>query len=162
MSGKILPLSRLQSIAQRLREGGKRLVLTNGCFDLLHVGHVRCLKEAKSLGDLLIVGVNSDDSVRRLKGEGRPLMPQEERAEILAALEAVDYVVIFEEDTAEKLVSALQPDLYVKGGTYTLQNLPEASAVTRYGGEVRILSLTPGFSTSELADRILARFGKKG
>jgi rfaE bifunctional protein nucleotidyltransferase chain/domain len=138
------------------------LVLTNGCFDLLHVGHIRCLKEAKSLGDLLIVGVNSDDSVRRLKGEGRPLMSQEERAEILAALEAVDYVVIFEEDTAEKLVSALQPDLYFKGGTYTLENLPEAQAVTRYGGEVRILSLTPGLSTSELADRILARFGKKG
>jgi len=145
-----------------LRQGGKRLVLTNGCFDLLHVGHVRYLKEAKSLGDLLIVGLNSDDSVRRLKGEGRPLMPLEERAEILAALEVVDYVVIFEEDTAEKLVSALRPDLYVKGGTYTLQNLPEASAVTRYGGEVRILSLTPGLSTSELADRILARFGKKG
>ena len=119
------------------------MVLTNGCFDLLHVGHIRCLKEAKSLGDLLIVGVNSDDSVRRLKGEGRPLMSQEERAEILAALEAVDYVVIFEEDTAEKLVSALQPDLYFKGGTYTLENLPEAQAVTRYGGEVRILSLTP-------------------
>lgn len=89
-------------------------------------------------------------------------MSQEERAEILAALEAVDYVVIFEEDTAEKLVSALQPDLYVKGGTYTLENLPEASAVTRYGGEVRILSLTPGLSTSELARRILTRLGRKG
>lgn len=138
------------------------MVLTNGCFDLLHVGHVRYLKEAKGLGDLLIVGVNSDDSVRRLKGEGRPLMSQEERAEILAALEAVDYVVIFEEDTAEKLVSALQPDLYVKGGTYTVQNLPEASAVARYGGEVRILSLTPGLSTSELARRILTRLGRKG
>jgi len=149
-------------MAQRLRQGGKRLVLTNGCFDLLHVGHIRYLKEAKSLGDLLIVGVNSDDSVRRLKGKGRPLMPQGERAEILAALEAVDYVVIFEEDTAEKLVSALQPDLYVKGGTYTLENLPEVKAVTRYGGEVRILSLTPGLSTSELAERILARLGKKG
>ncbi len=138
------------------------MVLTNGCFDLLHVGHVRYLKEARSLGDLLIVGLNSDDSVRRLKGEGRPLMPQEERAEILAALEAVDYVVIFEEDTAEKLVSALQPHLYVKGGTYTLQNLPEASAVAHYGGEVRILSLTPGLSTSQLADRIVARLEKKG
>jgi len=147
---------------QRLREGGKKLVLTNGCFDLLHVGHVRYLKEAKGLGDLLVVGVNSDDSARRLKGEGRPLIPQEERAEILAALEAVDYVVIFEEDTAEKLVSSLRPDLYVKGGTYMLRNLPEASAVTRYGGEVRILSLTPGLSTSELASRILARLGKKG
>jgi rfaE bifunctional protein nucleotidyltransferase chain/domain len=145
-----------------LREGGKRLVLTNGCFDILHVGHIRYLQEAKSLGDLLVVGVNSDDSVRRLKGEGRPLMTQEERAEIVAALEVVDYVVIFEEDTAEKLVSALRPDLYVKGGTYTLENLPEVKAVTRYGGEIRILPLTPGLSTSELVDRILARFGKRG
>lgn len=134
------------------------MVLTNGCFDLLPVGHIRCLKEAKSLGDLLIVGVNSDDSVRRLKEEGRPLMSQEERVEIV---EAVDYVVI-EEDTAERLVSALHPALYVKGSTYTLENLPEAQVVTRYGGKVRILSLTPGLSTSELADRIRARLGKKG
>lgn len=126
------------------------------------MGHVRYLQEAKSLGDILIVGVNSDDSVRRLKGEGRPLMPQEERAEIVAALEAVDYVVIFEEDTAERLVSTLKPDLYVKGGTYTLENLPEVKAVTRYGGKVRILPLTPGLSTSELVARILARLGKKG
>jgi rfaE bifunctional protein nucleotidyltransferase chain/domain len=144
----------------RLKGEGKRLVFTNGCFDLLHVGHVRSLAEAKGLGDVLIVGLNSDGSVRRLKGEGHPLVPQEERAEVLAALEAVDYVVIFEEETAERLLSLLQPHLYVKGGNYTLETLPEAPAVLRYGGEVRILSLTPGVSTSSLIDRLRAQ--KKG
>ena len=145
-----------------LKGEGKRLVFTNGCFDLLHVGHVCSLAEAKGLGDTLIVGLNSDGSVRRLKGEGHPLVPQEERAEVLAALEAVDYVVIFEEETAERLLSLLQPHLYVKGGNYTLDELPEAPAVLRYGGEVRILSLTPGVSTSNLIDRLRAQLKKGG
>jgi rfaE bifunctional protein nucleotidyltransferase chain/domain len=146
----------------RLKGEGKRLVFTNGCFDLLHVGHVRSLAEAKGLGDVLIVGLNSDGSVRRLKGEGHPLVPQEERAEVLAALEAVDYVVIFEEDTAERLLSLLQPHIYAKGGNYTLETLPEAPAVLRYGGEVRILSLTPGVSTSNLIDRLRTQLKKGG
>ncbi len=146
----------------RLKGEGKRLVFTNGCFDLLHVGHVRSLAEAKGLGDVLIVGLNSDGSVRRLKGEGHPLVPQEERAEVLAALEAVDYVVIFEEDTAERLLSLLQPHLYVKGGNYTLETLPEAPAVLCYGGEVRILFLAPGVSTSSLIDRLRAQLKKGG
>ncbi len=160
--GKVLSLEELAPIVEGLRGKGKRLVLTNGIFDLLHVGHLRSLREAKGLGDILIVGLNSDASTRRLKWEGRPIMPQEERAEILASLEPVDYVVVFEEDTAEGLISALRPHIYAKGGTYKLEDLPEGPAVARYGGEVRILSLTPGVSTSGLIERIRGGGGEEG
>ena len=133
----------------------RRVVLTNGHFDLLHVGHLRYLREAKALADILVVGLNSDASTRRLKGPGRPILPQEERAELLAALRCVDYVTIFEEDTAEELVQRLRPDVYVKGGDYAQgKALPEAKAVRAYGGEVRILALVPGRSTSALIERI--------
>jgi len=115
---KVLSLEELLPIRERLKAEGKTLVLTNGHFDLLHVGHVRCLQQAKRLGDVLVVGLNSDASTRALKGSGRPLVPQEERAEVLAALECVDYVVIFEERTAERLVAALKPEVYVKGGDW--------------------------------------------
>ena len=136
----------------RLREAGVRVVLTNGVFDLLHVGHLRYLQAARALGDCLIVGVNDDDGVRRLKGPTRPIVPAAERAELVAGLGCVDYVTIFGEDTAAELVRALQPDVYVKGGDYaapgstTGKPLPEAEVVTAAGGEVVIIPLVPGAS----------------
>ncbi|MBI2845387.1 MAG: D-glycero-beta-D-manno-heptose 1-phosphate adenylyltransferase [Chloroflexi bacterium] len=159
MSDKVLTLGQLLPLVEQAKAQGQRVVLTNGVFDLLHVGHVRYLKEAKSLGDFLIVGLNSDASAARLKGEGRPILPQEQRAEALSALECVDGVVIFEQDTAEELVVAIKPHIYVKGGDYTSDRLPEARVVTAYGGEVRILPLTPGISTSDILRRIVERLG---
>lgn len=159
MSDKVLTLGQLLPLVEQAKAQGQRVVLTNGVFDLLHVGHVRYLKEAKSLGDFLIVGLNSDASAARLKGEGRPILPQEQRAEALSALECVDGVVIFEQDTAEELVVAIKPHIYVKGGDYTSDRLPEARVVTAYGGEVRILPLTPGISTNDILRRIVERLG---
>lgn len=134
---------------------GKRLVFTNGVFDVLHAGHVRYLKEARLLGDMLIVGINSDASVRRLgKGPNRPVNPLEDRAEVLSALRFVDAVVPFEEDTPERLISVLQPDVHVKGGDYTVDKLPESRIVLGYGGEVVILPLLEGRSTSSTLKRL--------
>ena len=118
---------------------GNTIVFTNGCFDILHAGHVRYLNAAKALGDVLIVGLNNDESVRRLKGEGRPVNPSEDRAEVLAALRAVDHVVVFGEATAEELVRQLKPDIYVKGGDYSLETLPEAQIVGSYGGKTVLI-----------------------
>ena len=129
-------------------------MLTNGCFDLLHAGHVRSLEHAASLGDLLIVGINDDHSVRALKGSGRPLMAADERAELIAALSCVDLVTIFPEATAEALVSAVKPDVYVKGGDYDEAAIPEAVIVRGYGGRVVLTPLVPGRSTSSIVDRI--------
>ena len=159
---KVLSLEELLPIRERLKAEGKTLVLTNGHFDLLHVGHVRCLQQAKRLGDVLVVGLNSDASTRALKGSGRPLVPQEERAEVLAALECVDYVVIFEERTAERLVAALKPEVYVKGGDWTLGELPEAKVVSECGGWVEILPQVPGRSTTEIIQTILERYREGG
>lgn len=144
-----------------LSERGQRLVLTNGCFDLLHVGHVRYLQRARTLGDALAVGINSDRSARRIKGEGRPLTPEAERAEILAALECVDFVTIFDEGTATKLVQEVRPDVYVKGGDYPSDpahpDFPvEGHAVRSYGGSVSIVDYVPGHSTSGIL-RLLER-----
>ena len=149
---------------QRRQQGGERGVFTNGCFDLLHLGHVRYLQEARVLGDFLILGLNSDDGVRLLKGPGRPLMPENERAEILAALTCIDYVTIFAEPTAGALVEYLRPAIYVKGGDYALaggalevpdtSRLPEARVVQAYGGIVRLISYVPHHSTSELIEAI--------
>ncbi len=139
-----------------LRAAGKTVGFTNGCFDLLHVGHVRYLREARDQVDTLIVGVNGDESVRELKGPERPLVPEEERAEVVAALSAVDYVVLFRERTAERLVGLLRPDVYFKGADYSLDpgRLPEATVVVAYGGEVRLMPLNPGRSSSALIERI--------
>ncbi len=143
----------------RRQQAGERAVFTNGCFDLLHLGHVRYLQEARAQGDFLILALNSDASVRRLKGAGRPLVPEMERAEIMAALSCVDYVTIFSEATAEALVQLLQPAIYVKGGDYAganqqlqpdLQRLPEAPVVLAYGGTVRLIPYLAHHSTSEL------------
>jgi len=154
---QISHLSHLVELRVQWREANIRVVLTNGTFDLLHIGHVRYLEAARALGDILVVGINSDASVRGYKGQGRPVVPQDERAEIVAALRAVDYVTIFEEPTATHLVEALQPDIYVKGGDYAASGkpLPESEAVLSYGGEVRILPYVEGHSASELIQRVM-------
>jgi rfaE bifunctional protein nucleotidyltransferase chain/domain len=140
------------------RVTGKRIVLTNGVFDLLHTGHVRYLYEAKALGDLLIVGLNSDASTRALKGANRPIVPEQERAELLQALKPVNAVVPFDEPTAHALIQALKPDVYVKGGDYGDHEPPEAPAVRAYGGEVRIVQLVEGRSSTDLVAAIRERF----
>jgi D-beta-D-heptose 7-phosphate kinase/D-beta-D-heptose 1-phosphate adenosyltransferase len=153
---RVVSLEALVGLREQWRAEGKRLVLTNGTFDLLHVGHVRYLQAARELGDVLVVGINSDASVRGYKGPGRPVVPQDERAEIVAALRCVDYTTIFDEPTATHLAETLQPDIYAKGGDYApgSKPLPEAAAVERYGGEVRIIPFVEGHSASELIRRM--------
>jgi len=138
--------------------GAKRVVFTNGCFDLLHIGHIHCLKEAKKLGDLLIVGLNSDSSVRKIKGEKRPLVPQEERATILASVEMVDYVCIFDEDTPYHIISILQPDYIVKGGDWEPQEVVGKDIVEERGGRVVTVKVVEEKSTRGLIQKILERY----
>jgi rfaE bifunctional protein nucleotidyltransferase chain/domain len=145
-------------LAARLRAEGKRIVLANGCFDLLHVGHVRYLRDARGLGDVLFVGINGDAAVGRLKGPGRPLMPAAERIELLAALRVVDHVVVFDEDTADRLVSAIRPDVHAKGTDYTAESVPEAETVRRAGGRIAITGDPKDHSTRDLIGLIVARF----
>jgi rfaE bifunctional protein nucleotidyltransferase chain/domain len=153
---KILSWEGLPPWRAALRRRGKTLVVTNGCFDLLHPGHVTYLESARSQGDALLVGLNSDASVRELKGEGRPVNSQDDRAAVLAALESVDAVCIFTEKSAAHFLAAAQPDVYVKGGDYTLESLnqQERSIVERGGGKVVVLPLVPGKSTTELLRKI--------
>lgn len=146
----------LTAIVAEHRRAGRSIVFTNGCFDVLHPGHVRYLTQARALGDLLIVAVNSDGSVRRLKGPDRPVNPVEDRTALLAALECVDHVVVFEEDSPAKLIEAVRPDVYVKGGDYPPEMVPEAPLVRRLGGQVRTLGYVPDRSTSAIIDRIRA------
>lgn len=141
---------------QQLRAAGRRLVFTNGHFDLLHVGHLDYLEKARALGDALYVGLNGDASTRRLKGPGRPLVPAHERARLLAALAPVTAVIIFEDDTADALLRTLKPDIYVKGGDYAHKPLPERATVEAYGGVVALIDYLPGHSTSALIARIKA------
>ena len=136
------------------RQQGQRIVFTNGCFDILHRGHITYLNKAKSLGDILIVGLNTDESVRRLKGPRRPINSVEDRAQVLAALSCIDHIVSFGEDTPINLIWQLRPDVFVKGGDYTRETLPEASVVEMLGGEVHILSYLQDFSTTSIIDRI--------
>ena len=135
------------------KEKGRRVVLANGCFDLLHAGHVRYLEGARSLGDLLVVGINSDDQVTRLKGQGRPILPERDRAEIVASLEAVDLVTIFDEPTVTELLLAMRPDIHAKGTDYTEDTVPERDVVRSFGGRVRIVGDPKNHSTSELIRR---------
>jgi rfaE bifunctional protein nucleotidyltransferase chain/domain len=150
----------LRRIIEDLKTKGKRIVFTNGCFDLLHLGHIRYLEKAKSLGDILVVGVNSDRSVQSLKGIERPILPEEERAEILSGLECVDYVTIFDELTPLELISSLQPHILVKGGDWTKETTVGREEVERSGGEVVILPFVQGLSTSNIIETILKRFPK--
>jgi rfaE bifunctional protein nucleotidyltransferase chain/domain len=154
---RVVGRAELGPLLERARVDRARVVLTNGCFDLLHLGHLRSLEQARALGDLLVVGVNGDAGVRALKGPGRPLLPAAERAELVAGLAAVDWVVIFEEPTAEALLRLVRPDVYVKGGDYTAASLPEASAAAEVGATVRLVALHPGRSTSGLLRQIAER-----
>ena len=155
-ASKILTEIKLIGRCSALKRQGRSIVFTNGCFDLLHPGHVAYLEAARDLGDALIVAVNSDRSVRALKGHTRPISSEKDRARVLAALACVDLVTVFDDDTAERLLSVLQPDIYVKGGDYTETEPVEAGVVRAYGGNVRILPFTSGYSTSTLVGRILA------
>lgn len=157
--GERLSLDEAAARAAGWRAQGKRVVLANGCFDLLHVGHVRYLAAARALGDALVVAVNDDASVRRLKGAGRPLLPAAERAELVAALASVDAVVVFGDDTVEGVIGRLRPDVHAKGTDYTVATVPEREAVQRAGGRVAIAGDPKAHSTRDLIARILERFG---
>ncbi|HXV69152.1 MAG TPA: D-glycero-beta-D-manno-heptose 1-phosphate adenylyltransferase [Nitrospira sp.] len=155
MSTKVLPMEQLLPLLRSERGKGKRIVFTNGCFDLLHIGHTRYLQAARSLGDLLVVGVNTDDSVRGLeKASDRPIVPEAQRAEVLAALSCVDFVVLFAEPDPERLITAIQPDVLVKGGDWTPDTIVGREVVENRGGLVRTIPLVPGMSTTALVQRI--------
>jgi len=161
MKEKIKERKDLQRIIEDLKKNGKRIVFTNGCFDLLHVGHIRYLEKGKSFGDVLIVGVNSDQSVRILKGPKRPILPEGERAEILSGLGCVDYITLFDEPTPLELISFLQPHILVKGGDWTKETTVGKEVVERLGGEVVIIPFIEGSSTSNLIETILKRYEKR-
>jgi len=151
---KIVTRQQIQEITARLRNAGRKIVFTNGCFDILHIGHLELLEAARGRGDTLIVGLNSDNSVRRLKGSERPLNREADRARILAALETVDYVVIFEEDTPRQLIEAIIPDILVKGGDYNLDTIVGRDFVEAHGGTVIVFPLVQGKSTSDLIEKL--------
>ena len=150
---KVLPRDELTEILCQARESGKNVVFTNGCFDLLHAGHVEVLQKAKSFGDILVVAINSDASVKKLKGPARPLQNEEDRARIMAALACVDYVTIFEEETPAALISSFKPKILVKGGDYNSETIVGAKDVASWGGRVEIVPLVNGRSTTSLVDR---------
>jgi D-beta-D-heptose 7-phosphate kinase/D-beta-D-heptose 1-phosphate adenosyltransferase len=152
--GKVKDFSDILRIRARLGNRGMKLVFTNGCFDILHVGHVRYLCEARAMGDALMVAVNSDRSVRGLKGEGRPIIPERDRAEVLAALECVDYVLIFDDPTPQKMIDAIVPDVLVKGADWGLTEIVGRSTVENAGGTVRTIELTGGVSTTRIIEKV--------
>lgn len=156
---KIVSREHLKEQLQKLRQEGKAIVFTNGCFDILHVGHVRYLREAKKLGDVLVLALNSDASVRTIKGEKRPLVPEEERADIMASLACIDYVVIFSEPTPQELIEYLQPDILVKGGDWTEDAIAGADFVKAAGGRVVTIPLTVGKSTTNIVEKIRQVYG---
>ena len=150
----LIPRENIASFCDTLRAAKQRVVFTNGCFDILHAGHVRYLEQARALGDCLVLGLNSDASVRRLKGESRPVNAELDRAAVLSALRSVDFIVLFDEPTAEDLIEKVRPAVYAKGGDYTRETLPEAKIVEKYGGEVRFIDLVPGRSTTKIIEKI--------
>ena len=156
---KVLSRDALRERVAQWRRDGEQIVLANGCFDLLHVGHVRYLQSAKSLGGRLVVAVNSDASARKLKGEGRPLMPASERAEIIASLSGVDAVVIFEEPDVRSLIRELRPEVQAKGSDYTRDSVPERDEVLRYGGHVEIVGDSKSHSTTEFLSKVKTSSG---
>ena len=151
---KLLTRDKLVKISKELRESGKQIVTTNGCFDILHLGHISYLIEARRLGDVLIVGVNSDTSVKKLKGKNRPICPELIRAKQIAGLESVDYVTIFNEDTPEQLLALIKPAVHVKGGDYLPDSLPEKNVVESAGGKVVCVSLIEGYSSTNIIEKI--------
>jgi D-glycero-beta-D-manno-heptose 1-phosphate adenylyltransferase len=156
---RILDRNRLIARAAIARKYGSRIVFANGCFDILHVGHIRYLEGAKALGDVLIVGVNADEQVRLQKGAGRPLVPERERAEIIAGLRAVDFVTIFPEPTVEALLLCLRPEIHAKGTDYTEETVPERDVVRSYGGRVAIVGDPKDHSTTEMVRKVLSPEG---
>lgn len=158
--GRVVTEAEVVRLREEARREGRCFVFTNGCFDVIHAGHLRVLREAKRAGDLLLVAVNGDDSVRRLKGEGRPLVGEEDRAELVAALEPVDFAVLFHEDTPARLIELLLPDLLVKGGDYAPEEIVGAGPVREAGGKVLVVPLKEGLSTRALIARIVERYGR--
>jgi rfaE bifunctional protein nucleotidyltransferase chain/domain len=160
-SEKVVGWETLDERLAEARSAGRRIVFTNGCFDVLHVGHARYLEDARALGDLLVVGLNSDSSVRGLKGPLRPIVAEGDRAELLAALAAVDYVVLFDEPTPEALIRCVRPDIHVKGGDYREEDLPEAPLIRSLGGQVHLMPLVEGRSTTDVVRTILERYAPR-
>ena len=159
---KLKTLPQLRAIVRRERARRRTIVLANGGFDLVHAGHIRYLEAAKTCGDVLIVALNSDASVRKLKGPGRPVLPERERAEILAAFGCVDYVTVFDEPNVERILRELRPDVHAKGSDYSKRTVPERETVLAYGGRIAIAGGPKIRSTSEVIPRILIKFGKRG
>jgi D-beta-D-heptose 7-phosphate kinase/D-beta-D-heptose 1-phosphate adenosyltransferase len=160
--GRVVSLDTAAAHRRELRSAGKTVVFTNGLFDLLHAGHLDYLERAGALGDVLIIGLNSDVSSRALRGANHPIMPQEERGRLLSALSMVDMVVLFDDTTATTLLDALKPDIYVKGGDYSRKEWPEKETALAIGCRVELLPFLEGYSTSRLIETILARFGRNG
>jgi rfaE bifunctional protein nucleotidyltransferase chain/domain len=158
---KIKTLNEMVRLRPGLRESGKKLVFTNGCFDILHVGHVRYLNQARSLGDLLVVAVNSDRSVREIKGYARPIVSEQERAEVIAALACVDYVFIFDDPTPKQIIDAIVPDILVKGADWAITEIVGRDTVEKAGGAVLNIPLVEGSSTTDIIQKVLERFGKR-
>ena len=154
MSGKVKSLDELKSITVQARRNGKTVVFTNGCFDLLHRGHVHVLREAKALGDILVVAINSDGSVKAIKGPNRPVLPESDRAELVAAMEMVDYVALFDEPDPYKMIAAIRPNVLVKGGDWGPEEIVGADIVKQDGGKVAVIPYLKGFSTTEIIERI--------
>ena len=157
---KIVTWELLKERVERVRGEGKKIAFTNGCFDILHVGHVQYLSEARKTGDLLILGLNSDASVRTIKGEKRPLVPQGERAEVVASLDAVDYVTLFDDPTPLRLIEYLRPDVLVKGGDWKEDAVVGGDAFRSWGGKIVIVPLTKGVSTTNIVEKVLQVYGK--
>jgi len=154
LKDKIKNLGELVEIVEVLKKEGKKIVFTNGCFDLLHIGHVRCFRDSKKLGDVLIVAINSDRSVRSIKSPTRPIIPQDERAEIMSALKSVDYVIIFDQHDPLQIITSIRPDILVKGGDWDLDTIVGRDVVESYGGKVFALPLVPGVSTTQIINKI--------
>jgi rfaE bifunctional protein nucleotidyltransferase chain/domain len=165
---KITPRNELKATVDRLKREGKKVVFTNGCFDILHAGHTRYLREARKLGDALILALNSDSSVRSIKGPMRPIVPESERAEVVGALDSVDYVTVFDELTPLELIEFLRPDVIVKGGDWSEKDIVGAETVRKWGGRVAIMPQIEGASTTNIIDKVLQVYrsadeaGKKG
>jgi rfaE bifunctional protein nucleotidyltransferase chain/domain len=165
---KITPRNELKATVERLKREGKKVVFTNGCFDILHAGHTRYLREARKMGDALILALNSDSSVRSIKGPMRPIVPEAERAEVVAALDSVDYVTVFDELTPLELIEYLRPDVIVKGGDWAEKDIVGAETVRKWGGRVAIMPMIEGASTTNIIDKVLQVYrsgdeaGKRG
>ena len=160
-SKKIQAVSQLKKIAGTLKRQGKKIVFTNGCFDILHVGHIRYLTQARKMGDLLIVGLNTDRSVRMIKGDKRPIVSEKERAEVLAAIEIVDYVVLFDEPDPLRLIAALKPDILVKGADWSKDEIVGREVVEKAGGKVARIPLVPGSSSTNVIEKILSVYAPR-